>query len=116
MSGVRSFDELEAKTPREKELADHYERLTRAVMRLSKLREQRGVTQEQLAKVMSVSQPFVSKVERNGDLCVSTLTNYVAALGGESRLTAIFPDRQVVDLDVLKGDAREVSFPDLAPV
>ena len=42
MSGHHNFDELEAKTPREKALADVYERLTRAVMRLAELRAQRG--------------------------------------------------------------------------
>jgi len=69
-----------------------------------------------LAQAMSVSQPFISKVERNDDLYVSTLRSYVAALGGELRLTAVFPDQQAVDLGVLKGDTRGASPCDLAPV
>ncbi len=104
--GHYDFDELEAKTPVEKALADRYERLTRAVLRLAELREQRGATQEQLARAMEVSQPFVSKIERNDDWYVSTLSHYVGALGGELRLCAVFPDQQQVDLDVLRGDAR----------
>jgi transcriptional regulator with XRE-family HTH domain len=104
MSGHRYFDELEAKTPREKALVDAYERLTRAVMRLAELRAQRGGTQEQLARAMEVTQPYVSKIERNGDLFVSTLTHYVAALGGELHLRALFPDQGDVDLAVLKKD------------
>jgi hypothetical protein len=33
----------------------------------------------------------VSKLERRADLRVSTLQRYVAALGSELRLTAVFP-------------------------
>lgn len=106
MSGHYNFDELEAKTPQERALVDRYERLTRAVLRLAELREQRGATQEQLAHALDVSQPFVSKIERNDDWYVSTLSNDVSALGGELRLCAVFPSRQQVDLDVLRNDER----------
>jgi len=104
VSRHHNFDELEAKTRDEQALADRYERLTRAVLRLAELREQRGATQEQLARAMEVSQPFVSKIERNDDWYVSTLSNYVGALGGELRLCAVFPDQQQVDLDVLRSN------------
>lgn len=104
MSGHHTFDELEAKTPQEKALAAAYERLTRAVLRLAELREQRGVTQEQLAQAMEVKQPYVSKIERHGDLYLSTLTNYVTALGGELHLRAVFPDQEEVDLVVVHED------------
>jgi len=75
VSGHYNFDELEAKTPQERALVDRYERLTRAVLRLAELREQRGATQEQLAHAMDVSQPFVSKIERNDDWYVSTMSS-----------------------------------------
>lgn len=104
MSGHRNVDELEAKTPEEKALADAYERLTRAVLRLAELRERRGITQEQLAQAMAVKQPYISKIERHGDLYLSTLTNYVAALGGELHLRAVFPDEEEVDLVVVNED------------
>jgi len=55
---------------------------------------------------MDVSQPFVSKIKRNDDWYVSTLSHYVSALGGELRLCAVFPDQQQVVLDVPRNDAR----------
>jgi len=106
VSGHHNFDELEAKTPEERALVDRYERLTRAVLRLADLREQRGATQEQLAHAMDVSRPSVSKIERNDDWYVSTLSHYMSALGGELRLYAVVPDQQQVDLDVLRSDER----------
>ncbi len=109
MSGHHNFDELEAKTPEERALVDRYERLTRAVLRLADLREQRGATQEQLAHALDVSRPSVSKIERNDDWYVSTLSHYMSALGGELRLCAVFPDQQQVNLDVLRSDERAAS-------
>lgn len=110
MSEYRNFDELEAKTPHEKALADRYELLTRAVVRLAELRERRGATQEQLARAMEVSQPYVSKIERNDDWYVSTLSHYVAALGGELHLRAVFPDQEEVDLAILReSDVRHTA-------
>ena len=41
-------------------------------------------------------QSEVSKIEHRSDICVSTLIDYVAALGGYLEIHAVFPDRDVV--------------------
>jgi DNA-binding transcriptional regulator YiaG len=59
---------------------------------LRRLREQRGVTQSELARRLNMSQPEVSKLERRDDVRLSTARAYVKALGAELRLVAGFPD------------------------
>lgn len=52
-------------------------------MGLVKLREERGVSQTQLARMLGVSQPAIAKLEGGTpkDVKVSTLVKYAAALG-----------------------------------
>ncbi len=118
MSGRRGFNELRDKTPEGRARVAAYERTMRAVMRLAELRAERGVTQDELARGMDVSQDElargmdvsqdelargmdVSQIERKDNLYLSTIHNYVEALGGQLRLRAVFPDQQEIDLDVL---------------
>lgn len=95
-----SFNDLRDKTPEGRARVAEYERTMRAVMRLAELRAERGVTQDELARGMDVSQAHVSQIERKDNLYLSTLHNYVEALGGQLRLCAVFPDQQEIDLDV----------------
>jgi hypothetical protein len=64
-----------------------------AVRSLAALRRSRGRSQAEVAHALGISQSDVSKLERRADLRVSTLQRFVAALGGELRLTAAFPPR-----------------------
>jgi predicted XRE-type DNA-binding protein len=105
MSGHRPFRTLAEQvvaTPEGRERVETYRRLMDAVITLHRLREERGLTQVQVAEVLDVTQGNVSRLERSGDLYVSTLSRYVAALGGHLELTAVFPD-QVVPLDLPSG-------------
>ena len=67
----------------------------RAQMPLDELREARAMTQVHLAKVLHVNQAAVSKMERRTDMYVSTLKEFVRAMGGELKITAEFPDGEV---------------------
>ena len=64
-------------------------------MQLQELRRSRQVTQVEVASAMSVEQAAVSKLERREDMYVSTLREYVKALGGELKLVASFPDAEI---------------------
>jgi transcriptional regulator with XRE-family HTH domain len=64
-------------------------------MQLHEIRKSRKVTQVELAKVMSVEQAAISKLERRDDMYISTLREYVKALGGELKLVASFPDGDI---------------------
>lgn len=63
---------------------------------LQELRKALNLTQEQVAAAMQMNQGVVSKMERQNDIYVSTLRKFVAALGGQLKLVATFPDREVV--------------------
>ena len=63
---------------------------------LQELRKALNLTQEQVAEAMKLNQGVVSKMEHQSDIYVSTLRKFVAALGGQLKLVASFPDREVV--------------------
>ncbi|MGH9845165.1 MAG: XRE family transcriptional regulator [Blastocatellia bacterium] len=63
---------------------------------LQELRKVLNLTQEQVAEAMQMNQAAVSKMEHQSDIYVSTLKKFVLALGGQVRIVAIFPDREVV--------------------
>jgi transcriptional regulator with XRE-family HTH domain len=67
----------------------------RSEMALDELREARAMTQAHLAKILGVNQAAVSKLERRTDMYVSTLQDFVKAMGGELKITARFPDGTV---------------------
>lgn len=66
-----------------------------AAMPLDALRKARQMTQIQLGEVLGVHQSEVSKIEHRTDICISTLVEYIEALGGHLEIRAVFPDRQV---------------------
>jgi predicted XRE-type DNA-binding protein len=71
---------------------------TRAILdaaALTKLRESRDLTQVEIASDLDVSQARVSRIERQDDLYLSTLDEYVRAMGGQLRVSVVFPDETV---------------------
>ena len=68
---------------------------------LAELRRDRAISQTSMAERLGIKQENVSRMERRDDLLVSTLSSYVAAMGGELRLVAEFPDRDPVVLSGL---------------
>lgn len=65
------------------------------VMTLHQLREARKLTQVNLAKVLKVNQGAVSRMEKRTDMYVSTLRNFIQAMGGQLQVKAIFPEGEV---------------------
>jgi DNA-binding XRE family transcriptional regulator len=65
-------------------------------MTLRQLREACRLTQQKVAKSLRIGQEGVSKIERRSDLLLSTLREYVQAMGGELSLVVQFPDREPV--------------------
>ena len=59
---------------------------------LANLRKTKRLKQTELAALMGVSQASISKVESGKDIQLSTLQNYVSALGGEISITVKMPD------------------------
>ena len=64
-------------------------------MNLKALRDHLGVTQEELAAKIGMSQAELSRSERREDHLLSTLRRYVEALGGRLDVRAVFGDKQI---------------------
>lgn len=93
---AKKFSELRAKmSPEAQACAAARAEAMLVEMQLQELRKARKVTQVEVAKAMSVEQASVSKLERRDDMYVSTLREYVKALGGELKLVASFPDADI---------------------
>jgi DNA-binding XRE family transcriptional regulator len=99
---AKSFRILSEPIDRDPEARARVEEYKRAIydaLALAKLREESGVTQQEIAASLGISQSSVSqlesRIERHEDVYLSTLGRYVAALGGQLELTAVFPDRRI---------------------
>jgi transcriptional regulator with XRE-family HTH domain len=79
---------------RAKQLLDEY-------MTLQEIRKAQKLTQEHLAEILGVGQDSISRLENRTDLHLSTLSNYIEALGGKLRLVAEFPDRPPITIHTL---------------
>jgi transcriptional regulator with XRE-family HTH domain len=66
-----------------------------AAMPLQALRQARNLSQEQLARTLSVKQAAVSKLEQRTDMYISTLRNVIKAMGGDLEIVAKFPEGSV---------------------
>jgi DNA-directed RNA polymerase specialized sigma subunit len=98
MPRTKPFSQLTAQArsdPQRRAQIDAIDRAIADVRTLADLRNSQGQTQRQIAGMMHVSQANVSRVEHQEDLYLSTLREYVAALGGELELTAVFSESRV---------------------
>jgi transcriptional regulator with XRE-family HTH domain len=69
------------------------------VIDLSELRLKAGLTQVQLAEVLATSQGQISRVEKQRDMLLSTLSAYLAALGVEAHVVVKVGD-QILTYDL----------------
>lgn len=77
---------------------------------LKAFRELVGLTQTEMAARLHVGQAAVSKIESRGDVQISTLQNYVEALGARLRIDAAFPADAIIDLRI--KNAFDADIPD----
>jgi predicted DNA-binding protein (UPF0251 family) len=65
---------------------------------LSDLRKAAEMTQEDVAERLGGRQVYVSRLERRSDMKLSTLRDYVKAIGGQLQLMVTFPKGEPVRL------------------
>lgn len=87
-------DEVMARPGAAERVAEHRQELL-AEIGLYELRQERMVSQMDLAKELGVTQSAVSRFEHGADPRISTLRDYIAGLGGELEVRARFGDREV---------------------
>lgn len=62
-------------------------------MLIAELREQSGMTQQEIADKLGITQPSISQMEAGQEIQLTTLRKLIGALGGEVVLH--MPDRQI---------------------
>ncbi|SDB44432.1 XRE family transcriptional regulator [Pseudomonas sp. NFACC13-1] len=93
---AKKFSDLMARrSPDSQARAQSLYQTLRAEMPLHELRQAQELSQEALAKALHINQAAVSKMERRTDMYISTLRNYIRAMGGELEIIATFPEGQV---------------------
>jgi len=93
---AKSFRNLRDKmSPEAQARAEAKARVMMEEMPLAELRQARKLSQEQIAVSLRIKQAAVSKLERRTDMYISTLRNFVKAMGGDLEITVRFPDGSV---------------------
>ena len=87
---------------RRKPIEDRAAELIDQELTLRELRKALDLTQTALAEQLKVGQDTVSRLERRTDMLLSTLDEYVQALGGKLELNIEFPGHQKVRLKSLR--------------
>ena len=102
----RTLDQVVAALPagRQRRIEKRYRALRQEVESLRAVRELAGRAQADVAAALNIKQPSVSKIEKQADMYLSTLRDYVRAVGGELELRVKLPGRPALTLHQL-GDA-----------
>ena len=89
---ARKFNELLAAMPQERQERIREEVERRLLMlSLSEVRRKRKISQKTIAEQLKITQPAVSKMEREQNVGIETLKKYAGGMGGELILTVSFP-------------------------
>jgi hypothetical protein len=97
---TKSLSEKLQKLPkkRQKSIQARTTQLIAEEMTLRDLRLALHKTQQDLGNALHMKQDGISRLEKRSDMLISTLSKYVAAMGGTLKLTAEFPNRPSVIL------------------
>jgi hypothetical protein len=99
----RNLDDVLAAMPKERraKIAARAAEIMAEELSLRDLRKAMNRTQVAMARKLRMGQDGVSRLERRADMLISTLRDYVRALGGELHIVAEFPNRPPVRLTEL---------------
>ena len=104
---VRTLKEVIDGLPpkRHSEIDRRFKELVDEVESLRELRRLSEMSQAKIAEALKISQPAVSKIEKQADMYLSTLRGYVEAMGGELDVIVRLPNRKPVKIKSLEDVA-----------
>ncbi|OUL19874.1 XRE family transcriptional regulator [Nostoc sp. 106C] len=77
------------------------EKLEVEYLTLQELRKTAGLTQAEISRNLDMPQSNVSRLERESDMLLSTLQNYIAAMGDSLIITVELPNKPPIRLNML---------------
>ncbi len=83
-----------------KEIDERYAMLKSEYLTLQEIRKRQEVTQADIAGLLGIKQENVSRLEKRNDMKLSTLTDYIEALGGHIQIQAVFPENHVINIEM----------------
>lgn len=104
----RTLEDVMASLPADQlaEIEVRYQEMLREIEGLAELRRLAGKAQADVARALDIKQPSISKIEHQADMYISTLRDYVEALGGRLDIVVTLPGHPPLRLDGL-GDLRD---------
>ena len=104
MRGPLVFSKLTREfTPERRPCIDETKRELPVEISLHELRRARELIPRHMAKLLTVNQPAVSKLEQRADVYVSSLRPYIEAVGGKLEIVAEFPEGEIAITDFSDG-------------
>jgi len=106
MAGHRKFSTLrERMKPTQRDRANARVKELQTEMLLSELRKYSGKTQQEVAEALGITQPGLSKMEKQTDMQITTLDRIIESLGGKLEIVAHMPNADVVLTQFINGSA-----------
>jgi DNA-binding XRE family transcriptional regulator len=106
----KRLDDFVAKLPKKEQRAikKRTAELIAEEATLRQLREARERSQVEMAEKLHINQAAVSKLERRTDMYLSTLRNYIEAMGGKLEIVARFPNKavRIMQFETLDPESR----------
>lgn len=86
--------------------------LVEEVTTLRDLRKKQKLTQADIAQLLGIKQENVSRLERRNNIHLSTLKDYIHALGGKLHLIVEFPNQEPIEIK----DFESIETNELEPI
>ena len=103
MTGRNKFSKLKESMGAERESRAEADTQTMlAEMLPPEIRKHSGLTQKEIADILGITQPSLSKIENQDDMQIGTLNKLIVAMGGKLEIIAHLPH----------GDCRLTQFND----
>ncbi len=92
-------DVIKSLPPERRAKIEHLtEELVEEVATLRELRKKQKLTQTDMAQLLGIKQENVSRLERRNNIHLSTLKDYIHALGGKLHLIVEFPNQEPIEI------------------
>jgi len=108
---MKTFREKLAELPEERRsiIETEGQQLLQEYMTLQEIRKAIGLTQKEIAEAMDIEQNHVSRLERRTDMKLSTLKEFIEALGGKLKVSIEIPGKEPISISGLVGLEKDES-------